>query len=321
MLGAAKIKTQERRVGLELLSALSGVMIAIQSRINGELSTRLGDSLEAAMVSFGSGLIFVTLLVIFRKKNRVGFGLIFKAVRQKQLPKWRLSAGVLGASFVAMQTHVVPIAGVALFTVASLAGQTAISLFVDKVGLSGGTKSAITKRRIIAALITILAVIVSAWDRFSMSNFSIAAIVLAVLAGSWVGVQRALNAQINIYSTQSFATSLLNFITGSTFLFTLLVIRYLNSGQPLSKLVNAPWWVYLGGSIGVIYIAFSATAVQHMGVLVFTLFSVGGMLIGSLLIDLVAPTSGTDLSPYLFAGILLTYLGVIANGQSRFSRK
>jgi transporter family-2 protein len=321
LLGAAKIKTQEKTVGLELLSAFSGVMIAIQSRINGELSTRLGDSLEAAMVSFGSGLIFVTLLVITRKKNRTGFGLIFKAVKQKQLPKWRLSAGVLGASFVAMQTHVVPIAGVALFTVASLAGQTAISLFVDKVGLSGGAKSAITKRRIIAALITIFAVIVSAWDRFSMSNFSIAAIVLAVLAGSWVGVQRALNAQINIYSTQSFATSLLNFITGSTFLFTLLVIRYLNSGQPLSKLVNAPWWVYLGGSIGVIYIAFSATAVQHMGVLVFTLFSVGGMLIGSLLIDLVAPTSGTDLSPYLFAGILLTYLGVIANGQSRFSRK
>jgi len=321
LLGAAKIKTQEKTIGLELLSAISGVMIAIQSRINGELSFRLGDSLEAAMVSFGSGLIFVTLLVIFRRKNRNGFKLIFKAVGKKELPKWRLGAGVLGASFVAMQTHVVPIAGVALFTVASLAGQTAISLFVDKVGLSGGAKSAITKRRVIAALITVIAVVVSAWDRFSMSNFSIMAIVLAVLAGTWVGVQRALNAQINIYSTQSFATSLLNFITGSTFLFTLLVIRFLNSGHPISKLVSAPWWVYLGGSIGVIYIAFSATAVQHMGVLVFTLFSVGGMLIGSLIIDLVAPTSGTDISWYLIAGILLTYLGVFANGQSRFSRK
>ena len=296
-------------------------MIAIQSRINGELSYRLGDSLEAAMVSFGSGLIFVSLIVLSQRKTRNGFGLIFKAVRQKSLPKWRLGAGVLGASFVAMQTHVVPIAGVALFTVASLAGQTAISLFVDKVGLSGGAKSAITKRRIIAAVITILAVVVSAWDRFSMSNFSVAAIVLAVLAGTWVGVQRALNAQINIYSTQSFATSLLNFITGTTFLLILLIIRFLNSGESLSKLVNAPWWVYLGGSIGVIYIAFSATAVQHMGVLVFTLFSVGGMLIGSLIIDLVAPTSGTDISWYLIAGILLTYLGVIANGQSRFSRR
>ena len=79
--------------------------------------------------------------------------------------------------------------------------------------------------------------------------------------------------------------------------------------------------MFLGGSIGVIYIALSAHIVQHFVVLEFTLFSVGGMLIGSLLIDLVAPTSGTDISPYLIAGIFLTYLGVVANGQSRFSRR
>jgi bacterial/archaeal transporter family-2 protein len=187
LLGAAKIKKPREAVGLELLSAASGLLIAIQSRINGELSYRLGDSLEAAMVSFSTGLIFVTLIVISRKKTRAGFGLIFKAVGQKKLPKWRLLAGVLGSSFVAMQTHVVPIAGVALFTVASLAGQTAISLFVDKLGLSGGAKSAITKRRVIAALITIFAVVVSAWDRFSMSNFSVAAILWQLLpALGWV---------------------------------------------------------------------------------------------------------------------------------------
>ena len=71
----------------------------------------------------------------------------------------------------------------------------------------------------------------------------------------------------------------------------------------------------------VFYIAFSAVAVQYVGVLEFTLLSVGGMLIGSLLLDVFAPTQGTHISPYLIAGIFLTYLGVIANGQSRLSRK
>ena len=74
-------------------------------------------------------------------------------------------------------------------------------------------------------------------------------------------------------------------------------------------------------SIGVIYIALSSPIVQHLGVLEFTLFSVGGMLIGSLLIDFVFPTPGTKISPYLIAGIALTYLGVVANGQSRLSRR
>ena len=306
---------------LELLSALSGVLIAAQSRINGALSEQMGDSLEAAIVSFSSGLLFVSLIALSRKDVRDGFKEIFIAVKQTNLPPLTLAAGALGASFVAMQTYVVPIAGVALFTVASLAGQTGISLWVDKLGLSGGAKSLITKRRVIAALITVIAVVVSTWDRFSMSDFSITAIGLALFAGSWVGVQRALNGRINSFSNKSFATSLLNFITGTSFLLFLLLLRSLFTDHSLNNFTSGPWWMFLGGTVGVIYIALSAHIVQHLGVLEFTLFSVGGMLIGSLLIDLVFPTPGTVISPYLIVGIALTYLGVVANGQSRLSRR
>ena len=281
----------------------------------------MGDSLEAAIVSFTTGLLFVSVIALFRKDVRSGFRQIFSAVNLKLLPSWRLGAGALGASFVAMQTYAVPIAGVALFTVASLAGQTGISLWVDHVGLAGGSRVIITKRRVIAAIITILAVVVSTWDRFTISNFSLLTIVLAVFSGTWVGVQRALNGQINSYSKASFATSLLNFITGTTFLLFLLLLRTLFTDYSVMNFTSGPWWMFLGGSIGVIYIALSAHIVQYVGVLEFTLFSVGGMLVGSLLIDIIVPTKGTIISGFLIAGILLTYLGVIANGQSRFSRK
>ena len=308
-------------VGLEILSALSGLLIAAQSKINVELSFKMGDSLEAAFVSFSTGLLFITLISSTQPKLRLAFKEIFKAVKEGQMRPWTLIAGALGASFVAMQTYVVPIAGVALFTVASLAGQTAISLWVDQLGLSGGVKSVITKRRVIAALITVFAVLVSTWDRLSMSNFSVLAIGLALFAGTWVGFQRALNGKINSFSKRAFATAQLNFITGTSFLFSLLLIRSIFTDHSISNFTTAPWWMFLGGSIGVLYIALSSHVVQHLGVLEFTLFSVGGMLIGSLLIDLIFPTPGTVISPYLLIGIALTYLGVIANGQSRFSRK
>ena len=141
-----------------MLSALSGVLIVMQSRINGELSLLMGDSLEAALVSFGTGLIFVSLISSARADVRAGYRDIFKASKLKQIPSWSLGAGALGASFVAISTHVVPIAGVALFTVASLAGQTAISLWVDHIGVAGGIKTVITKRRLIAAFITVMVV-------------------------------------------------------------------------------------------------------------------------------------------------------------------
>jgi transporter family-2 protein len=308
-------------VGLELLSAFSGALIAAQSRVNGALSEQMGDSLAAAIVSFSTGLLFVTIIALLRKNIRVGFSDIFKATKAGKLPPWTLAAGALGAFFVAIQTYAVPIAGVALFTVASLAGQTAISLYVDKVGLSGGAKSLITKRRVIAALITVVAVAVSAWDRFKVNDFSILALALALFAGTWVGVQRALNGRINSFSNKSFATSLLNFITGMSFLLFLLAIRSIFNDPSIFNLETATWWMFFGGSIGVIYIALSAHIVQHLGVLEFTLFSVGGMLIGSLLIDFIFPTPGTQISPYLIAGIALTYLGVVVNGQSPLSRR
>ena len=155
---------------LEVLSAFSGVLIVVQSRINGELSSYMGDSLEAALVSFGTGLVFISLISFARKDVKAGFKDIFKARKAKQLPSWRLGAGILGASFVAISTYVVPIAGVALFTVASLAGQTATSLLVDHFGVSGSGKTLITKRRVVAALITVAAVVLSVLSLIHISE-------------------------------------------------------------------------------------------------------------------------------------------------------
>jgi transporter family-2 protein len=276
----------------------------------------MGDSLEAAVVSFSTGLLFVTAIAIFRKDVRSGFAQIFKAVKESKMPPWTLAAGALGASFVAMQTYVVPIAGVALFTVASLAGQTGISLWVDKLALSGGAKTLISKRRVIAAVITVMAVGVSAWDRFEMSDFSIVALGLAFFAGSWVGVQRALNGRINSHSNKSFATSWLNFITGTSFLLFLLLLRSLFTDHSILNFQTAPWWMFLGGSIGVIYIALSSHIVQHLGVLEFTLFSVGGMLIGSLVLDLIFPLQVAQISLHLLVGTLIVYLGIKVNLKS-----
>jgi transporter family-2 protein len=296
-------------------------MIALQSRANGELSHLLGNSTEAALVSFGSGLIVITLITPFNGAIKNGILNLQSAVKAKEIPRWRLFAGVLGGSFVALQTQVVPLIGVALYSVASIAGQTAMSLVVDRIGLTGGGKKLISKRRVTAALITVFAVLISVLDRISIASFSLIAVLLAVLAGVLVGVQRALNGQINEHSKASFTTSLLNFVMGTSILVILLFALLIFKGDAIVPLPSGPWWVYTGGTIGVIYIAFTSTIVQHLGVLTFTLFSVGGTLIGSLLIDIFLPTKGNTVSWYLVTGIVMTYLGVIIGGQSKIFKR
>ena len=299
---------------LDFLAAISGVMIALQARANGELSHLIGNGVEAALVSFGSGLIIISVIALFTPSIKEGARNLRDAVARKELPKWTLFAGALGGGFVAVQTHIVPLIGVAIYSVASIAGQTAASLVVDRIGLTGGGKKHITPRRIAAAFFTVFAVFISVYDRIDARNLSLIAVFMGCVAGAIVGVQRAMNGQINEHSHQSFTTSLLNFIMGTTFLVIFLSILVLINSEELVPLPAGPWWIYTGGIIGVIYIAFTSTIVQHLGVLTFTLFSVGGQLVGSLLIDLYSPTDGVQVSMYLVTGIAMTYVGVIVGG-------
>ena len=299
---------------LDLLAALSGAMIALQARANGELSHRLNNGLQAALVSFSSGLLIIFGISLFNSKIKDGIKNLRTAVANKEIARWKLFAGALGGSFVAIQTQIVPLIGVAIYSVASIAGQTAMSLVVDRIGLTGGGKKLISVRRVLAAFLTVLAVLVSVWDRIDANNLSMFAVTAGGIAGAIVGVQRALNGQINEYSHQSFTTSLLNFATGTSFLIILITAGLILGKNELSPLPSGPWWIYTGGVIGVIYIAFTSTIVQHLGVLTFTLFSVGGQLVGSLVIDLVSPTKGVSVSAYLVTGIVMTYAGVIAGG-------
>ena len=299
---------------LDLLAALSGLMIALQARANGELSHRLNNGLEAALVSFGSGLIIIAVIAAFNPAIKEGIRNLRAAVANKEIAQWKLLAGALGGSFVAIQTHIVPLIGVAIYSVASIAGQTAMSLVVDRIGLTGGGKKLISPRRIAAASITVLAVLVSVLDRINANNVSKFAVIGGCIAGALVGFRSALNGEINEHSHQSFTTSLLNFITGTIFLIILMAGGLLLGKIHFSALPAGPWWIYTGGVLGVVYIAFISTIVQHLGVLTFTLFSVGGQLLSSLIIDLVSPTNGVNVSAYLVTGIVMTYLGVIASG-------
>ena len=144
-------KSQGRNLRLDALAAISGFMIAMQARVNGELSHRLDNAPQAALVSFSSGLFFIAIYALFSKRVHEGIRKLRIAVAKGEIPKWRLLAGALGGCFVAIQTSIVFFIGVALYSVASIAGQTAVSLIVDRIGLTGGGPKLISPRRVTAA--------------------------------------------------------------------------------------------------------------------------------------------------------------------------
>ena len=288
-----------------------GALTALQSRLNGELSAITGNGIESAVVSFGSGWILLSVLLIALRPVRNGVAQVIAALRERTLRPWQVMGGFLGAFFVCVQSVTVPIVGVAIFTVAVVAGQSANSLVVDRVGLGPAGKQAITGARVVSAVLAVCAVVVAVSDRLSEPGVaSVPAIVAAVVAGIAIAVQQAINGRVGATAGNGFSAAWVNFTLGCVLLGAALGVAWgLTSYDPV-PLPDGPWWIYAGGAIGVLFIATAAWVVQRLGVLVFALLSITGQLGGALVLDWVAPTEGATFHLTLVLGVLLAAVAV-----------
>jgi transporter family-2 protein len=286
-----------------------GSLTAWQARANGELAVLVGSGLEAAMWSFGSGLIMLTILLLANKRMRVGVGKVIKGLHNRDFPRWHIVGGLLGGTFVGVQASVVPLIGVALFTVAVVAGQSANALLVDRIGLGPAGVTAISPIRVIASALAVGGVVVAVSNRLS-GEISLLPVLLSFLVGALIAIQQAINGRIGIIAGNAFSSTWFNFVFGTSALLAASFTQVFWGDMQLASLPNDSWWVYTGGIVGVVYIAMSVWVVPKVGVLIFVLISVSGQLTGALVLDVLMPTSGTMITPTLFIGVGLTFLAV-----------
>jgi transporter family-2 protein len=288
---------------------LVGVFTALQARINGQLSDVLDNALEAATISFGSGFIILVVFAAFNRRLRTGIVRVVDALRDGSLPRWQVLGGLMGGFFVVVQSATVPVIGVAIFIVAVVAGQTANSLIVDRIGLGPAGKQPINAWRVGAAVIALVAVALAVSDRLT-GTASILPVAFALLAGVLVAVQQAINGRVGQVAGTPMTAAWANFFFGSLGLGMALGFVVLVFAAPVSTLPSGPWWLYTGGLIGAVYIATAAWVVPIIGVLVFVLVSISGQLVGSLILDWVWPIGGARVTWALVGGVLLAFVAV-----------
>jgi transporter family-2 protein len=92
----------------QLIAVVVGAFTVAQSRANGELAQILGSGVQAATISFGTGLLLLFLLMGIVPSIRIGFFKIFSSVRENKLKAWQVLGGMMGAIFVTIQSVSVP---------------------------------------------------------------------------------------------------------------------------------------------------------------------------------------------------------------------
>ena len=303
-----------------VITFIASVIITAQSSVNSELNTYTENPLITALINFTTGLIVLSVMMIFSRPIRQGFISIPRLVREGRLKRWQLFGGLSGAFFVASQSSLVQVIGVAIFTVAAVAGQTSAALLVDKAGIGPAGKQPVTLMRIGAAILGVVGVLVSVLGQDSTGQFAFGAVLISFAAGALVSTQPALNGQIANHTGQPAAATMVNFIVG----FITLVVVYAVAHQVNPQSFNVPpmpWEnpvIWLGGPFGVLFVLTASFMAKTLGVFLFTLTSVVGQLSGAILMDVLFPTASTNITWQLLLGISITGAAVVlASGKKK----
>lgn len=290
------------------LAAIGGMALAVQGRINGQLGHQLNDGLFAALISFSVGSLLLLMALPILPAARAGVGRLREALRTKALRPWQLLGGSCGAFVVTSQGLTVSILGVAVFTVAVVAGQVVSSLPVDRAGLGPGGPQPITLPRALGASLAVIAVIISVSDHAAVTvSGGLWWAVLPAVAGLGLAWQTAVNGQVRAAAANVVVPTVVNFLVGTCALVLAAVVDVIIRGWPAAPL--GQWWLYLGGALGICSIMTAVTAVRVTGVLLLGLSSVAGQLIGAVLLDVLVPAAG-GLSVTSLVGIALTMVAV-----------
>jgi len=131
----------DRGVAVVLTAAVGG-LIALQAPINSQLGKTVG-SWQAAAVSFTSGTVLLVAIVLVAGG---GFGEVGEA---RGLPWYYLTGGVLGAAYVTTVLVTVRSLGAGGVVAATIAGQLAMAVVVDQLGILGVEKQPVTALRLV----------------------------------------------------------------------------------------------------------------------------------------------------------------------------
>lgn len=136
--------------------------------------------------------------------------------------------------------------------------------------------------------------------------------ILAIVAGTLIPLQAGINAQLKVWLDSPWYATLVSVMvsTISIFVFCLAI------GAPLpnvASLTQSPWWVWIGGIVGVVYICMVLMLAPKLGAAALVGSIVAGQLICSLLLDQFGLIGFQQhpINPARILGVILLLAGVV----------
>lgn len=310
------MSSRARLTAALIAACVSGMLTAVQSRLNGGLALELGDGYLTAVVSVGTGIVLLAIALLLSSRGRRGFGLLAAELRSGRFPRWALFGGLAGGLFVLAQSTIAPRTGLALFTIGIVVGQVGGGLLLDVIGLGPGGRIGASPLRVIGTGLAVVGVMVSVLGGIDLGLVLL--IVLPVLIGAAMSAQSMTNGLVRSASESALTATFLNFAVGLTMLTVFAAVSIATRGWPESW--PSGIWYYVGGPLGIVFVALSSVLVRPLGVLLLSLSTVAGQLFAAALIEAGFPLA-EGLTPWMAAGAAITLAAVAIAALSGGSKR
>lgn len=136
---------------------------------------------------------------------------------------------------------------------------------------------------------------------------------LAILAGVLVSLSRQINGRLAL-STSAMESSFWNHIIGLVFITVVaLLVGGLFAGEPEAS----PWWAYLGGPVGVVFIAAGSWLIARIGAAQTALLIIAGQMVSGVILDVIMGAPGQLWARALGVGLILAGMWVAHGGRAK----
>jgi transporter family-2 protein len=293
-------------------SLFAGGLLAVQAGANAQLSKATCSPFAATTLQLSVGTLALLTLAL-------ATGTLTALAALPSVPWWHAVGGVASAFYVVSTILLFPRLGAIVSVGLFIAGQMLASFTLDVSGLPGGTPRAIDAPLALGMLAILAGAAIIVKGQAGQQVQPVAGkagwIVLALLAGAVLPVQGVVNGLLRHDLGAPFAVGAVSFLVATlamaaTLLFSATILRA--PAPTLKGLPAMPWWGWLGGFAGAIYVTTVFTAIPVIGASAAVGLTVAGQQVASVFVDRHGwfRLPKREVSPLRLTGVVLLLAGV-----------
>lgn len=264
-----------------------GTLLTVQAAANVQLSTATGSAFGASTLQLGIGAMLL-LAAVAVAGSLDAFGLLAGA------EPWHLIGGLGSAIYITSGIVLFPRLGAVVTVGLWISGQMLASLALDAFGWLGveaqplGASEALGALAVLVGATLIVRAQAEPGALMSVLRARRGWLTLAVLAGAALPIQGAINAQLRAEIDATIVVGAVSFVVATVGMGLLLAgsLSIAHAPRPrIEPLRRVPWWAWLGGLAGAIYVTAIFSLIPEIGAAATIALTVAGQQVASVFVD------------------------------------